>query len=80
MKFCWKFKKIIEEQILKKFIKFGKTLKTVANLLKNKENLLISREKLVKNEKNNVNYWYLRIIDNFMIRNRNDEKILTFLV
>ena len=26
MKFCWKFKKIIEEQIFKKFIKFGENL------------------------------------------------------
>ena len=26
MKFCYKFKKIIEEQIFKKFIKFGENL------------------------------------------------------
>ena len=67
MKFCWKFKKIIEEQIFKKFIKFGE------NLLKNSWNLL-------KNEQNNVNCWYLRIINNLMIRNRIDGKKLTFLV
>ena len=74
MKFCWKFKKMIEEQIFKKLIKFGITYsKIVDNLLKNRENLLINRENLVKNEKNNVNYWYLR-------RNRNDGKILTFLM
>ena len=41
MKFCIKFKKIIEEQIFKKFIKFGNTYsKLVDNLLKNTENLL----------------------------------------
>ena len=35
MKLCWKFKKIIEKQIFKKFIKFGKTYsKIVDNLLK----------------------------------------------
>ena len=73
MKFCWKFKKIIDEQI---FIKFGKTYsKIVDNLLKNRENLLINKDNLVKNEENNVNYWYLKIIDNPMIRNKNDGKI-----
>ena len=47
MKFCWKFKKIIE-QICKMFIKFGENLlKIVDILLKNRDNLL-------KNEKNNV--------------------------
>ena len=77
----WKFKKIIEEQIFKKIYKIWKNLvKIVDNLLKNRENLLINRENLVKNEKTNVNYWYHRIIDNPMIRNRNDGKILTFLV
>ena len=51
IKFFWKFKKIIEVQILKTFIKFGKTYtKIVDNLLKNRENLLINRENLVKNE------------------------------
>ena len=45
MKFCWKFKKIIEEQIFKNIIKFGKTYsKIVDKLLKNWENLLINTE------------------------------------
>ena len=44
MKFCSKFKKIIEEQIFKKLIKFGKTYyKIVDYLLTNRENLLKHR-------------------------------------
>ena len=49
MKFCWKFKKIIEEQLFKKFIKFGETYsKIFDNLPKNKENLLKNGEKQCK--------------------------------
>ena len=48
MKFCWKFKKIIEEQILKKPYKIWKNSQIVDNLLKNRENLLKNRENWVK--------------------------------
>ena len=58
MKFCWKFKKIIEEQIFTKFIKFGE------NLLKIGDNLV---NLINKNENNNVNNWYLRIINNHIM-------------
>ena len=65
MKFFWKFKQLLKNKYLKFFYKIWKHSKIV-------DNLLINRKYLVKNEKNNVNYWYLRIIDNPLIINRNE--------